>query len=159
MSAGPSTKKTKTYHFHHEWEEDYFFTMNKLKCVCLICYTSLALAKNGNLERHFNSCHKKYDTDYPPKSELRKRKVNELKKQLCSTQNILTGTTSKSRTATIASFRVSRVLAKHKKAFQDGEIIKEAFLEAADSLFENTKNKSEIVSSIKDLQLSRNTVI
>ena len=51
------------------------------------------------------------------------------------------------------------MLAKHKKAFQDGEIIREAFLEAADSLFENTKNKSEIVSSIKDLQLSRNTVM
>ena len=40
MSAGPSPEKTKTYHFHHEWEEDYFFTMNKLKCVSdMLCIT------------------------------------------------------------------------------------------------------------------------
>lgn len=135
MSAGPSTKKTKTYHFHNEWEEDYFFTMNQLKCVCLICYASPALSKKGNLERHFKSCHKKYDTDFPPKSELRKRKVHELKSQFSAKQNLFTGARSKSRAATIASFRVSRVPAQHKKAFQDGEIMKEAFLEAADSLF------------------------
>lgn len=31
--AGPS-KKAKTYPFHQEWEEDFFFTMSYLKCVC-----------------------------------------------------------------------------------------------------------------------------
>ena len=44
------------------------------------------------------------------------------------------------------------------KLFQDGEIIKEAFVEAADSLFVNFKNKNDIMSASKDLQLSRNTV-
>jgi len=37
-------------------------------------------------------------------------------------------------------------------------MVKEAFIEAADSLFENFKNKNEIMSAIKDLQLSRSTV-
>ena len=157
--AGSSAKKSKTYHFHSEWEEDYFFTMNNLKCVCLICHVSPALAKKGNLERHFKSFHKKYDSDFPPKSELRKRKIRELKAQFSSQQALFTRATSKSKAATIASFRVSRVLSKHKKPFQDGEIFKEAFLEAADSLFENFKNKSEIMSAIKEVQLSRNTVM
>lgn len=132
-------KKAKTYHFHNEWEEDYFFTMNNSKCVCLICHVSPALTKKGNLERHFKSCHKNYETNFPPKSELRKRKVHELKSQLSAKQNLFTGAKLKSRAATIASFRVSRVLAKHKKAFQEGEVFKEAFLEAADSLFDNMK--------------------
>lgn len=64
----------------------------------------------------------------------------------------------KSKAATIASFRISHVLAKNKKSFQTGEIVKQAFLEGADALFENFKNKSEILSAINDLQLSRKTV-
>ena len=88
--------------------------------------------KKGNLERHYKSFHKKYDSDFPPKSELRKRKIRELKAQLSAQQALSTGATSKSKAATIASFKESRVLAKHKKPFQDGEIFKEAFLEAAE---------------------------
>ena len=37
-------------------------------------------------------------------------------------------------------------------------MVKEAFVEAADSLFRDFKNKAEILSSIKALQLSRHTV-
>ena len=36
--------------------------------------------------------------------------------------------------------------------------VKEAFLEAADSLFQDFKNKLQVLSSIKALQLSRSTV-
>ena len=35
--------------------------------------------------------------------------------------------------------------------------MKEAFLEAADSLFDDFKNKTEIVKAIKEVQLSLNT--
>ena len=37
-------------------------------------------------------------------------------------------------------------------------MVKEAFIEAADSLFINFKNKDEIMSAIKDSRLPRNTV-
>jgi hypothetical protein len=37
-------KKNKTYHFHDEWEIEYFFVMVKDKC-CLICNTSVSLPK------------------------------------------------------------------------------------------------------------------
>ena len=53
---------------------------------------------------------------------------------------------------------MSHSIIKHKKSFQDGEVIKEAFVEAADSLFRDFKNKPEILSSIKALQLSRSRV-
>ena len=79
--AGPS-KKPKTYHFHPEWEEDffpeweeYFFpeweedffpTMSYSKCVFLICQSTIAIPKKGNVERHFRTVHRNYDTDFPP---------------------------------------------------------------------------------------------
>ena len=74
MSAGTS-KKLKTYHFHTEWEGESFFVMSHSKVICLICKASVALPKKGNVERHYRSVHKAYDSDFPPSSELRKRKV------------------------------------------------------------------------------------
>jgi len=47
--------------------------------------------------------------------------------------------------ATIASYRFSHVLANHEKPFQVSDIVKEAFLEAADSFFEDFNNKTQIV--------------
>jgi len=81
-----------------------------------------------------------------------------LKSQLATQQSIFTKPNTRGKAAKIASYRVCHILAKYKKSFQDGEMIKEEFIEAADSLFENFKNKNEIMSAIKDLQLSRSTV-
>ncbi|XP_067132090.1 general transcription factor II-I repeat domain-containing protein 2A-like [Centruroides vittatus] len=157
MSSKP--KKSKTYHFNEEWELDYFFTMVNDKCRCLICLTSIAIAKKGNLERHFLALHNKYQTDYPPNSELRKHKVRGLKTQLTNQQNVFKKPMLKSQAVTTASFKVSYLLAKNCKPFSDGEFVKEIFLEMSDSLFNDFKNKSEIIAAIQDLQLSRNTVM
>jgi hypothetical protein len=54
---------------------------------------------------------------------------------------------------------MSLVLAKHEKHFTNGEMVKQAFLEASDSLFDSSKNKSEIISAIKDIQLLCITVM
>lgn len=152
------TKKTKTYHYHEEWEHDYFFVMSKNKCCCLICQNSVSLPKKGNLERHFKTMHSKYDTNFPPNSDLRKAKVKELKVSLSSQQLFFTKQTSRSKAATIGSLRVCHILSKNKKPFSDGAIFKKAFVEAADALFCDFKNRSEIISAINEMQLSRNTV-
>ena len=47
-----------------------------------------------------------------------------------------------SKATTIASYRVSHVLAKHKKPFKVDNIVKEDFLKTADSLFKDFKNKN-----------------
>ncbi|XP_026819144.1 zinc finger MYM-type protein 6-like [Rhopalosiphum maidis] len=96
--------------------------------------------------------------DFPPKTEVRKKQLEKLKLEIDKQQLIFTKPVLKSKAATIASFRISHVLAKNKKSFQTGEIVKQAFLEGTDALFENFKNKSEIFLAINDLQLSHKTV-
>ena len=157
----PSTsrKKIKTYHYHSEWEEDYFFIMMKDKCVCFICNTTVALPKKANVERHFLTVHKNYEADYPRGTALRKAKVQQLKAQLTAQQNSFFKYNTNSKTATIASFKVAEILIKHNKPFQDGEIWKDAFIKAGEELFKNFKNKAEIMTSIKNMSLSRNTVM
>lgn len=151
-------KRPKTYHFHEEWEHDFFFTMYKDKCICLICHASVALPKKGNLERHFSSLHKKFDADFPPKTEIRKVKVRDLKAHLGAQQHLFAKPLLQSQAGTEASFRIANVLVKHKKPFQDGEMMKQAFLEAGNVLFDKFKNKSEIMQAIKDMPLSRQSV-
>ena len=67
-----STSREKTYHYHSTWEEDYFFTMLKDKCICFICNATVALSKKGNVKRHKND-----EEDYPRGTALRKTKVCE----------------------------------------------------------------------------------
>jgi len=60
---------------------------------------------------------------------------------------IFTKPVLKFKAVTLASFQISHVLDKNKKSFRTGEIVKQAFLESANALFENFKNKSEILSA------------
>ena len=144
--------------FHMEWEVDFFFTISFSKCVCFICQSTIKIPKKSNVERHFRTLHGKYDTDFPPKSELRKKKVKELKSYLSGQQSFFTQQTYKVKAATEAMFRVSHIIVKNEKSFQDGEMVKEALIEAANSRFRDFENKAEISSSIKSLQQSRSTV-
>lgn len=67
-------KKQKTYHFKKDWEEEFFFMMNKDNYLYLIRNMTIDLSKRGNLNRHFNTMHAHYNLDYPPNSIMRKTK-------------------------------------------------------------------------------------
>ena len=105
------------------------------------------------MERRYRTVHGKYDTNFPPESELRTKEVKELKSHCRDSSHFFTQQTLKAKAATDSSFRVSYVITKNKKSFQEEEMVKEAFIQAADSLFRDFKNKAEILSSIKALQL------
>lgn len=100
MSVKTNLKRQKTYHFHKEWEEDYFFVISNSKCMCLICQAIISLPKKGNLERHFTTMHKRYENDFPAQSELRKIKLKELKSQLAAQQSIFTRPNTRGKAAT-----------------------------------------------------------
>ncbi|XP_050505187.1 general transcription factor II-I repeat domain-containing protein 2A-like [Diabrotica virgifera virgifera] len=112
-----------------------------------------ANALSANTERLFSSTY-----EYPANSSIRKEKVKQLKNQLVRQQSVLLQVSDKTKATTLASYKVSQVIAKKKKPFEDGEYIKECFVEAANCLSEGFKNKYEIMSAINSLQLSARTV-
>jgi len=71
-------------------------------------------------------------------------------------QSFLPRLSTKSGTATMASFKVVEILLNHEKPLEDGEIWKENFIKAGELLF---SNKSEMLNSIKEMSLSRTTVM
>lgn len=143
-------KKCKTYHFNQEWELEFFFVDIKGKCVCLLCRDTLSFFKRGNIERHYRTKHVDFDLKFTKHSSLRQDKLKTMKLKLNQEQSIFKNPNKLSENLTIAY-----LLAKKKKPFSDGELIKEA----SDSLFMDFKNKSEIVGAINKIQLSSNTVM
>jgi hypothetical protein len=97
-----------------------------------LCGSSVAVPKNHNVERHFQTNHSFFDANYPFESEFGKKKIKEQKSKLSVQQSIFTGPVVKCKYATIASFKIAHLLAKKKKLFQDGELLKEAILIGAD---------------------------
>ncbi|XP_068191993.1 uncharacterized protein [Antennarius striatus] len=151
--AGPN-KCERNYYFRKEWEEAFFFTMTFSKCVCLICRSTISTPTRGNVERHYRTVHRDCDTEFPLESELRKRKVQELKCQMSEEESFFLQPISKAKAATEASVRMSRFIFKNNGSFRFRETVKEAFVGAADSLFRDFENKDDILSSIKALQQS-----
>ena len=156
--ASSSKKRSHNYAFHDEWEENYFFTHLKDKCICIICHATVAVTKKSNVEWHFVTVHGNYNTKYPANSTLRREKVKQLKDALRAQQDTFQKPISKARAATVASFNVAHVLAKKRKPFEDGETVKECLVAAAESLFQDFKNNTDIINAVKSVPLSGNTV-
>jgi len=152
-------KRKNTYNFHNDWEEEFFFTTVKEKCVCLICGATVATAKRHNVERHFGTCHKSYHTNYPPGSALWAEKTCELKAPLGKQQSFFTRPVKKSQKTTEASFRAANFLIKNKKAFSDGEVLKGAMMVIANTVFKDEKNGSDVISTLLDVQLGASTMV
>lgn len=110
-------KHKKTYHFHGEWEEQFFVVMHKDKCICLICNMNLAIPKKGNIERYFTTVQRGFQSEAPVGSELRKKKLSSLKSKLQLQQSCFVKPVETALAANVASFHVSQVLMKHKKPF------------------------------------------
>ncbi|KAJ7338476.1 hypothetical protein JRQ81_012360, partial [Phrynocephalus forsythii] len=84
----------------------------------------------GNLERHHKALHNnKFDADFPPKSEIHKLKIKELKSKLATQQQLMAKPRSHSVNATTASFKVTNLIAKKCNPFTEGEFAKDCFLD------------------------------
>ena len=150
-------KRKRTYNFHSEWEEEFFFTSVKENCVCLICGATVATAKRHNVERHF-ATHNSYQANYPAGSALRAEKARELKAALGKQQSFFTKPAKNSIKATEASFRAAHFLIKKKKAFSDGEVFKEAMMIIANTVLKDEKNGANLISTLSDVQLGASTM-
>ncbi|CAL9703596.1 unnamed protein product [Knipowitschia caucasica] len=127
-------KRKKTYAFNQDWEEEFFFISIRDKCVCLICGATVAISKQHNVERHYQTTHGSFHQNFPPKTALRAEKARELKAALTKQQSFFTRPLKKAQKATEASFRATHYLIKNKKTFSDGQIVKGALMIIAETV-------------------------
>ncbi len=145
--------------FQEKWTDEFLFVLHGSNPLCLLCKQTRSGFKRSNLERHFQTTHTQFNESYPPGSELRKRKIEQLSSSLSEQQRLIHRTTSTAERLTEASFEIAWILARGKKNFSDSEIVKDCFLASAEILFAEFDNKDAIIKQIKGLQLSDSTIM
>ncbi|XP_071050799.1 general transcription factor II-I repeat domain-containing protein 2-like [Onthophagus taurus] len=149
---GPSNKrkvKDENRQFQEIWTEIYFFVWSHNKVVCLICKNSVAIAKEYNVKRHYETQHPTF-TKFT--GELRKQKMLSLKRELIGQQAMFIKPIQDSETATEVSYEISRMIAKRSRPFNDGDFVKEYIEIAAKKMCPEAAKKFE------KIQLNRMTI-
>lgn len=132
--------------FKPEWEEDFAFTVKGDKPLCLIYHVSLSQYKASNLKRHYETNHKNFSYDYPPKSELRRKELTVFKSSLNSQRTLLTAFSKEADTATEASFVLSWNIARAKCPYSDGEFVKKNIAEVVAVLDPNNAKFQRLIA-------------
>lgn len=141
-----------------EWEDTFPVHKNaKGHPTCLLCHEEFAQNKKSNLERHFSRKHPSFMSKYP-EGEARKRAIVDLMKKQSQVGSSFTSWKESANDVNKATFVLSYEIGKSSKPYSDGEFIKNCFVNVAEVLFANLKNKEEIFRKLKQLPLSAQTV-
>lgn len=154
----PLKKATKRRSFNPDWELSYFVVECSNKPHCLLCGENISVCKAYNVKRHYQSVHTNHGDTFKSKT-TRMEKLNQLKSQLNEQQEKLSSAISTSELATLASYKISWLVAREKKPFSDIELIKKCIIEAMDVLTGGLRTKDEIMSRVNKMQLSRRTFV
>lgn len=153
--SGPSSSKYRKVDqerrtFQEKWTQEYLFVIYKEKPICLICNESVAVLKEYNLKRHYNTKHlQKYES---LTGQLRSDRIEKLRKNLAGQQNIFVKRSEEAEDVVRASYIISKKVAEYSKPFSEGEFVKECLIELANILCPEKRKKFAEVS------LSRRTV-
>ena len=136
--------------FNEEWENKYFFMNHFGKPTCLICNVSVAVNKEFNIKRHYDTKHSNFSKFV---GQARKDKLDRLKDSLKQQSSVFQKQTTDSKNNTLTSYRVAQIIAKEKRAFTDGEFAKKCMMAIVESI--SPENKELFLN----VSLSARTVI
>jgi len=135
--------------FNDNWSLKYFVRNHKGKPQCVICNNVIAVCKEFNIKRHYESTHSEYKD---MNAAARQDKYNKLTDDLGRQQAMMTATLNQSKALIAASFEICQTLSSKGKPFMDGELIKECILIATKHVIPEKCKEMEAIS------LSRRTV-
>lgn len=136
--------------FQERWELQYFFTENRGNCVCLICQETVALFKEFNVKRHYQTKHA--NTYDKLTGSDRAEKFKQLQAALASQQRFFRRACESKENITEASYEVAMLIAKHGKPFTEGTFIKDCVMKMVENICPEKKQE------FMNVCLARNTV-
>ena len=136
--------------FQEQWEELYFVTTVKDTSHCLICQQKIAVVKEYNMRRHYETMHRnKYDAY---KGKVREEKIKQLKAGFCKQRSFFANMNQSNKDSVRASFVISDMIAKSSRPFTERLFVKECLVKANDIL---CPGKTKLFEGIS---LSPNTI-
>ena len=136
--------------FQNKWKLESFFTEIRNNCVCLICHETVAVFKEFNVKRHYQTKHAKYDK---LTVDEQGEKLKQPEAFLTAPQRFFTRACESYENATRASYEVATLIAKHCKPFTEGEFIKDCVLKIVEKICPEKKQ------DFANICLARNTVV
>ncbi|XP_050522733.1 general transcription factor II-I repeat domain-containing protein 2B-like [Daktulosphaira vitifoliae] len=132
----------------------YFFIQFNEKPTCLICRESVAVYKEFNIQRHYETKHKsKYESI---KDKARESKLELLKKKFADETSAVKSMFSRQVKGkddiVTASYKIANLIAKDQQALNSGEFIKKCIIAAIEEI------APEKCSAFKEISLSRPTI-
>ena len=105
-----------------EWTKKFFFIEWKGKAPCLICRETVAVLKDFNINRHYETKHNAYGENLSENNRM--KQITALRVSLQKWQMMISCTCLSEELAIYASLVVVYKLAKHNKPFSDGEFVR-----------------------------------
>ena len=151
MATGNKKRKVDSEgrRFQDKWKSEYFFTELRYNCVCLICQETVAVFKEFNIKRHYQTKHASYDN---LTGNVRREKLKQLEAGLTAQQRFFTRASESNENATKASYEVATLIAKHCKPFTEGEFIKDCVMRMVENICPEKKQQ------FSNVCLARSTV-
>lgn len=137
--------------YKESWESDYLISNNNGKLQCLVCMNVVSVPKEYNVRRHYTTLHEKKYATYT--DESRGALVADLKKKLKQQTGMFGKILHSQKHSLHASYAVSLELAKAKKPFTDGNLVKKCAVEMAKA-FDNSK----MAEKFESVPLSHQTI-
>jgi hypothetical protein len=132
MSLSKPEKKRKVDFECRAFKAEWSVTELDNTALCLLCNDTIAVLKDYNICRHYQT---KHSTQYSQLTgKQRSEKLETLKWNISSQCNFFTKMKNENEAATKVSLRVAHLLAKEGKPFTDGELIKSCLIVAAEEM-------------------------
>lgn len=129
--------------FQDSWTDDYCFIYHNDTVTCLICSAKIAVAKEYNVRRHYETKHKNFASI---KGYERSHKIEQLRKSFSSQSNFFQKHTTELDSYVEVSLGVAEIIAREGRPFTDGDFVKKCLLIASDKLCPEATKKFEKVS-------------
>ena len=130
--------------FKQQWTDYYFFVQCKEKAVCLICKEMVAVFKEFNIRRHYETRHGGQYASLL--GQVRREKVARLKSGFAAQQSTMLRQTQMNLSSARASFKVAQLIASCGKSFSDGEFVKKCLNAVAEEVCPDRKDALNAVS-------------
>lgn len=135
--------------FVDSWTDKYCFINHNDRIICLLCNSTVAVAKEYNVKRHYETKHIAFSSI---QGYERSVKIKHLKKSLINQTSYFQKQTSELDSCVEVTLNIAQLIAKRGKPFTDGDFVKDCLLIASEKLCPETTNK------FKNLSLNRMTV-
>jgi putative ubiquitin-RnfH superfamily antitoxin RatB of RatAB toxin-antitoxin module len=137
--------------FQEQWTEKFCFIEHKGNIICIICKATIAVPKDYNLKRHFQSKHSDFDEKYS--GTLRTQKITSMVQLLQAQQDIFKKCNESAEQAVEVSFDIANLIAKSSRPFTDGDFVKNCLIVASKKLC-----CTKCTSKFEALSLNRMTI-